>query len=129
MYFLGWKMVVENDKRLCVIIPIYNMSEYISGCLNSVFAQTLKDIEIICVDDGPTDGSAKIISEFAKKDGRIRFIKQNNQGAGAARNAGIKAAKGEYIAFLDTDDYYPSYITLTRIYGAAEANDADICGC
>ena len=114
--------------NLSIIIPIYNKAEYISECLNGVFAQTLKDIEIICIDDGSTDGSAEIISEFAENDERIRLIKQNNRGAGAARNAGIKVAKGEYIAFLDADDYYPSNDTLARIYGAAKANNADICG-
>lgn len=114
--------------NLSVIIPIYNKAAYILGCLNSVVAQSLRDIEIICIDDGSTDGSAEIISEFAEKDERIRLIKQNNQGAGVARNAGIKSAKGEYIAFLDADDYYPSNDTLARIYGAAKANNADICG-
>ena len=114
--------------NLSVIIPIYNKAAYILGCLNSVVAQSLRDIEIICIDAGSTDGSAEIISEFAEKDERIRLIKQNNQGAGVARNAGIKSAKGEYIAFLDADDYYPSNDTLARIYGAAKANNADICG-
>lgn len=114
--------------NLSIIIPIYNKAEYILDCLNSIVAQSLKDIEIICIDDGSTDGSAEIISEFAEKDERIRLIKQNNRGAGAARNAGIKSAKGEYIAFLDADDYYPSNDTLARIYGVAKTNNADICG-
>ena len=120
--------MVENDKRLSVIIPIYNKAEYILGCLNSVVTQTVKDIEIICVDDGSTDGSAELVSEFQKADGRVRLIRQQNLGAGAARNAGIKVAQGEYIAFLDADDFYPSKDILTHIYAAAKANNADICG-
>ena len=113
---------------LSIIIPIYNKSEYLVECIESVRGQSLKDIEIICVDDGSTDGSAEIVAEFVKRDSRIKLIEQQNLGAGASRNAGIKVAKGEYIAFLDADDYYPSNDTWARIYGAAKANNADICG-
>lgn len=113
---------------LSIIIPIYNKSEYLVECIESVRGQSLKDIEIICVDDGSTDGSAEIVAKFAKQDSRIKLIRQQNLGAGAARNAGIKVAMGEYVVFLDADDYYPSNDTLARIYGAAKANNADICG-
>lgn len=114
--------------NLSVIIPIYNKSEYIAGCLAEVLSQTLADIEVICVDDGAADGSAEIVAEYAKRDSRIRLISQPNLGSGAARNAGIKAASGEYIAFLDADDYYPSEETLAHMYAAAKRENALICG-
>ncbi len=113
---------------ISVIVPIYNKAKYIAACLEGALSQTLADIEVICVDDGSTDGSGSIAGEFAKKDSRVKLISQPNLGAGAARNAGIRAAKGEYIAFLDADDFYPSNDTLARIYAAAKANNADICG-
>ena len=113
---------------ISIIIPVYNKSKIILDCLNSIVTQLLQDIEIICIDDGSTDGSAEIVERFAGNDRRIRIIRQPNFGAGAARNAGIKVARGEYIAFLDADDFYPSNDTLTRIYAAAKANNADICG-
>ena len=114
--------------KISVIVPVYNKKKYIAECLKCVTSQSLDDIEIICIDDGSTDGSAEIIADFMKKDGRIRLISQTNKGSGAARNAGIKVARGEYIAFLDADDFYPSNDTLARIYAAAKANNADICG-
>lgn len=113
--------------NLSVIIPIYNKSGYLDKCLNSILEQTC-DVEIICVDDGSTDGSAEIVADYAKRDCRVKLILQSNQGSGAARNAGIKAARGEYIAFLDADDYYPCKDTLARLYAAAKANNALICG-
>lgn len=114
--------------NLSIIIPVYNKSEYLTECIESVQRQSLKDSEIICVDDGSTDGSAELVSEFQKTDGRVRLIRQQNLGAGAARNAGVKAAKGEYVAFLDADDFYSSKDTLARIYAAAKSNNALICG-
>lgn len=114
--------------KISIIIPIYNKSVYLEECIENVCAQTLKDIEIICVDDGSTDGSAQLVADYAHKENRVKLILQSNLGAGAARNVGIKAATGEYIAFLDADDFYPSKDTLARMYAAAEANNADICG-
>ena len=114
--------------KISAVMPVYNMAKYLREAIESVLNQTLKEIELICVDDGSTDGSAKIIADFAKKDDQVRLIRQSNQGAGVARNTGIKAAKGEYIAFLDADDYYPGEDTLARIYAVAKANNADICG-
>lgn len=113
---------------ISIIIPVYNKTEYLKECLKSALGQTEDDLEVICVDDGSTDGSAEIVERFAGNDRRIRIIRQPNLGAGAARNAGIKVARGEYIAFLDADDFYPSNDTLARIYAAAKANNADICG-
>ena len=113
---------------LSIIIPVYNKTEYLEGCLKSVLGQTVDDLEAICIDDGSTDGSAEIVERFAEKDKRIWLIRQPNLGAGAARNVGVKAAKGEYIAFLDADDYYPFNDTLAKLYERAVAKNADVCG-
>lgn len=91
--------------KVSVIIPVYNVEKYLGECLDSVLRQTLKDIEIICVDDGSTDGSPKMLAEYAAKDSRIRIITQPNGGLSAARNAGMDAANGKYIYFLDSDDW------------------------
>ena len=114
--------------KLSIIIPIHNKAEYIEYCLKSVLGQTLADCEIICIDDGSTDKSKQIINFYAKRNSCVKLLTQNNQGAGAARNAGIKAAEGEYIAFMDADDYYPSNDILSRLYYTAVANNALICG-
>lgn len=114
--------------NLSIIIPIYNASAAVKECINSALLQLNSGGEIICIDDGSTDGSIEIVKDIARKDSRIKLRTQQNQGAGAARNAGIKAAKGEYIAFLDADDYYPSDNTLARLYAAAKTNNALICG-
>ena len=93
-------------KKLSIIIPVYNTEKYLSRCLDSAVNQTLKDIEIICVNDGSTDNSLKILQEYAKKDCRIKIINlKNNKGVSNARNLGIKKAAGKYIGFLDSDDY------------------------
>ncbi len=91
--------------KISVIIPVYNVEKYIPDCLDSLCNQTLTDIEIICINDGSTDGSLKILQEYAEKDNRIIIINQENQGQGVARNNGIDIASGEYIAFVDPDDF------------------------
>ncbi len=92
--------------KISIIIPIYNAEKYLRECLDSVIGQTLQGIEIICVDDGSTDNSLRILREYSGKDERIKIIEQVNSGAGAARNAGIAVAQGEYLAFMDADDVY-----------------------
>lgn len=89
-----------------VIMPVYNGEKYLKQCLDSVVEQTLKEIEIICVDDGSCDASVNILEEYAKKDDRIRVICQENAGAGAARNNGLRLATGKYLSFLDSDDFF-----------------------
>lgn len=115
---------------LCVsvIIPCYNMAAFLPACLKSVLSQTLSDIELICIDDGSTDTTGIILDAAAQKDPRIRVFHQHNQGVAAARNNGIQAAKGRYIAFLDPDDFYPTVHTLKLLYTKAEENQALICG-
>ena len=90
---------------ISVIIPVYNVEKYLRRCLDSVIAQTYQNLEIICVDDGSIDDSGKICDQYAVRDARIKVIHQENQGLSAARNRGIDAADGEYIAFVDSDDY------------------------
>ena len=92
------------SQKLSVIIPVYNVEEYLAGCLDSVIAQTYENLEIICVDDGSTDNSPAILRQYADRDARIRIITQKNMGQSVARNAGLAAATSEYIAFIDSDD-------------------------
>ena len=92
--------------KVSVIIPVYNTENYLRACLDSVVNQTLRDIEIICVNDGSTDNSLSILKEYAQKDSRIVLINQKNAGVSAARNNAIAVAKGEYLAFLDSDDWF-----------------------
>ena len=94
-----------NNPKVSVIIPVYNVEKYLKECLDSIVNQTLKDIEIICVNDGSTDNSLKIIKDFAQIDNRIVIINQQNFGVSSARNQGIKKAIGEYIIFVDSDDW------------------------
>ena len=91
--------------KISVIVPIYNVEKYLAKCLDTILAQTFSDIEIICVNDGSTDNSRKILSEYAKKDSRIKIVDKKNGGLSSARNAGMKVAQGEFISFIDSDDW------------------------
>ena len=93
-----------NDK-ISIIIPIYNVKKYINKCIESIINQTYKNLEIILVDDGSTDGSGKICDEFKKEDNRIVVIHKKNEGVSSARNEGLKIATGDYIGFIDADDF------------------------
>ena len=115
-------------KKISIIIPVYNAAAFIAESLESVRKQTLKDIEIICINDGSTDETAQIIQKAREKDPRIVLLKQKNAGSGAARNYGLSKATGEYIAFLDGDDWYPQDTTLETLYKAASENQVDIAG-
>ena len=98
-----------------VVIPIYNAGQYIKECLNSVTSQTLQDLEIICVDDGSTDDSRDIVKECQTADARIKLFVQENQGSGPARNNGLGAACGKYVAFLDADDFWHDELVLEKV--------------
>ena len=111
--------------KVSVVIPIYNVEKYIEECLCSVIGQTLKDIEIICVNDGTDDDSMQIIGKYSAKDERIRIVDKENGGLSSARNAGINVALGEYIYFLDSDDYILNN-TLEILYEEARDNELDI---
>ena len=110
--------------KVSVIIPIYNVEKYLIECLNSVSTQTLKDIEIICVNDGSSDDSLLIIEAFAEIDRRFYILNQKNKGAGAARNRGIEFAQGDYIYFMDGDDYLDK-TALEKAYTKASEKDLD----
>ena len=111
-----------------VIIPVYNTEKYLRECIDSVVNQTLKDIEIICVDDGSTDGSLGILREYEAEDTRVKVLTQSHKDAGAARNLGLKYAKGEYLSFLDSDDFFDINMLLHG-YQKAKKVDADILIC
>lgn len=112
--------------KVSIIIPVYNVEEYLKECLDSVINQTLKDIEIVCVNDCSTDNSLDILEEYAKNDGRIVIIQnEKNSGLSYSRNVGIKAAQGEYIQFLDSDDYLLED-TVELFYGISKENNLDI---
>lgn len=93
------------DKLLSIIVPIYNVEKYLRRCVDSILAQTYKQLEIILVDDGSTDGSSAICDEYQREDSRIVVIHKTNGGLSSARNAGLNVAKGDYIGFVDSDDY------------------------
>lgn len=111
--------------EVSVIMPVYNSEKYLADTLMSITKQSLKDIEIICVDDGSTDSSPQIIERFMEEDNRIRLIRQNNQYAGVARNAGMAVAKGEYLLFLDSDDLFDKEM-VEKAYLAAKEKAADV---
>ncbi len=112
--------------KVSVIIPVYNVEQYLRQCLDSVVNQTLKDIEIICVNDGSEDDSLSILTEYAAKDKRMIVLNQENRGAGAARNRGLKMAKGKYLSFLDADDFFELNM-LKEAYSRCKKENADIC--
>ena len=122
------KINAEATPKISVIIPIYNMDAYLRECLDSVVSQTLKEIEIICVDDGSTDYSQMILAEYAWKDKRVKVITQTNHGVAFARNVGIDCATGEFLYFLDPDDWLPDEQVLSDLYAAAKKNGVLICG-
>ena len=112
--------------KVSVIIPIYNVEKYLQECLNSVCAQTLKDIEIICVNDLSPDGCLDILSSYSKQDSRIKIINRDkNGGLSAARNSGVEVATGDYVYFLDSDDWIDDNY-LEKMYNKAFANNVDI---
>lgn len=92
--------------KVSIIVPVYNVEKYLSKCLDSLLSQTLKDIEIICINDGSTDNSLGILKKFAKKDSRIKIIDKQNEGVSVARNSGIAVSTGTYLMFLDADDWF-----------------------
>ena len=115
----------NTDIKVSVIMPIYNAYDYLGPAIDSVLSQTLTEIELICVDDGSTDSSYDLIKEYQKKDERVRIVTETNAGPALARNNGIKRARGEYLAFLDADDFFEPKL-LEKLYNAAKERDLDI---
>ncbi len=112
--------------KVSVIVPVYNVEKYLSECLESLISQTLKDIEIICVNDGSTDSSLAILKNFASKDSRIKIIDKQNEGVSVARNIGIEVATGQYLMFVDSDDYLIEN-ACEKALNTIEHDGSDIC--
>ena len=111
-----------------VVMPIYNAADYLRPALDSVISQTLRDVEIICVDDGSTDHSLAILKEYQKRDPRVRIVTETNAGPAKARNNGLRRARGEYLSFLDADDFFEPTM-LETLYRTAKEKDLDIAVC
>jgi glycosyltransferase involved in cell wall biosynthesis len=114
-----------SEIKVSVIIPVYNAYDYLRPALDSVLSGTLGEIELICVDDGSTDKSVEIIKSFAKKDERIKLIEMSHIGVSTARNKGLLRSQGEYLIFLDADDFYEDTL-LEKLYNTAKENNLDI---
>lgn len=112
--------------KISVIMPVFNDEKNIKSSINSILNQTLDDIEIICIDDESTDNSFNILKNFSKKDNRIRVFTQENQGSGKARNKGLSEVKGEYVAFLDSDDYIVDETSFSKLYDEAKKYDMEM---
>ncbi len=119
---------MSSTPKISVIVPVYNVEKYIRRCLDSIQNQTFTDWECICVDDGTPDSSGKICDEYAEKDSRFVVLHKENGGVSSARNAGLDVAKGEWITFVDSDDYVESN-WLFEQYKDITSGDFDVCVC
>ncbi len=111
---------------LSILIPVYNAARYLDDCLGSVTGQTLRNLEVILVDDGSTDGSAQRCEDWVRKDARVRCIHQQNAGAAAARNRAVLQARGSYLLFLDSDDFYLEPDVLEKLWARLQERGADV---
>lgn len=114
--------------KISVIVPIYNVEKYIRQCVDSLLNQTFEKLEVILVDDGSPDGCPEICEEYKQKDRRVKVIHKINGGLSDARNAGLKVAEGQYVAFIDSDDYVDLQM-FAKLYNEAEKRDLDVCYC
>src|SRR5690625_1653273 len=114
-----------NNTLISVIIPVYNVENYLVECMKSVVNQTYENIEIIAIDDGSTDNSLKILEDFALRNDNLTIVSQENSGQSVARNKGIKKAQGKYIYFLDSDDYILPQ-TFEQLINTLEENKLDL---
>lgn len=117
--------VLKDKPKVSVVVPIYNVERYLKECVDSILNQTLRDIEIILVDDGSPDGCGKIVDEYAKKDSRVVAVHQKNSGYSIAVNKGIDLARGEYIGIIESDDWIEPDM-YEKLYESAKSNDTDI---
>ena len=117
-----------KEPKISVIVPVYNVEKYLPKCLDSILCQTFSNIEIICVNDGSTDNSRRILEEYKNKDSRIIIVDKKNGGLSSARNAGMKVAKGEFFSFIDSDDWIDSAM-LEKLYKNITSLDTDISIC
>ncbi len=112
------------NKKISVIVPVYNAEEYLPQCIESILKQDYENLELLLVDDGSSDKSMQICEEYVRRSGKVRVFAQKNSGVSAARNRGIEKAEGDYIVFVDADDYLPESCVLSRM--AAQIGSADI---
>ena len=117
-----------EENLISIIVPIYNVSKYLSRCMNTLLKQTYKNIEIIMVDDGSPDDCGERCDNYALEDSRIRVIHKKNEGLGMARNSGLEIAQGKYVMFIDSDDYVDVRMT-ERLYNRLQEQGADTCFC
>ena len=115
----------NNNPKISVIIPVYNVEDYLEECLDSIINQTFKDLEIICINDGSQDNSLNILEEYAEKDNRIKIITTKNQGLSAARNRGLENITGDYVYFIDSDDYL-ELTAFEELYAVSEEKSLDL---
>ena len=111
--------------KVSIIVPVYNVERYLARCLDSCINQTFTDIEIICVNDGSTDRSLEILEAYARMDSRVKIITKENGGLSSARNTGVEVAQGEYILYVDSDDYVSSTL-VENVYNNAQSNNSDV---
>ena len=114
--------------KVTVVMPVFNAEKFVGECLDSILRQTIKDVEVVCVDDGSTDNSAAVVEEYARKDSRVHLFRQANKGPGPARNLGLDNATGEFVSFMDPDDRYHDETVLKMLYDAAHKYDCPIAG-
>lgn len=119
---------VTSKPKVSVIVPIYNVEKYLRRCLDSLVNQTLTDIEIILVDDESPDNSNEIYKEYLAKDNRIKLVQKKNGGLGFARNSGLEIATGEFIAYIDSDDYVDVNM-FKKLYDTSKNNNLDTVYC
>ena len=119
---------MAGSPKVSVIVPVYNVEKYLENCLETLISQTLKDIEIICINDGSKDSSPDILKKYALNDERIKIIDKHNEGLSAARNDGLNVATGEYIGYVDSDDWVDLNF-YEKLYNAAKKHNAEVaCG-
>ena len=121
-------MSSEANPKISVVIPVYNQERYIAQCLDTTLSQTMGDFEVICIDDGSTDGSGAVMDGYAQRDPRIKVVHRENKGVGPTRNEALRMSKGEFVAFMDPDDFYPDDRVFERLYSAARSSGALVCG-
>ena len=119
---------MKEEKKISIAIPVYNTEKYLERCIYSILNQTYKNLEVICVDDGSTDLSGKILDRLSQEDSRLKILHKKNEGVSIARNLALLEAKGEYIGFIDSDDYVaPDY--YEKLIDVLDNTTVDIVTC
>ena len=119
---------MNQQPKVSIVVPIYNVESYLERCIQTLLNQTLKDIEIILIDDGSPDHCPQICNEYAQKDSRIKVIHKKNAGLGYARNSGLEIARGKYLAFVDSDDYVEANM-YEILYNKIKDSNSDVVFC